>query len=391
MGERTRTATCTNATATWNYSAWSDSCIMPKSGGCAEAEAMGYGCGVQLNAQGKEVKKICDGSVCRTKTYNADGSYTSLTCRLTAAGNCEADGGIATYDANGNIISWRRCLPLPDGSGCSDYSSWGATDYTYDANGNQTSKRLCSTVAADGSCSAYSLISIRTYDANGNMTSAGSCSTVAADGSCSVYAGSRTQYTYDANGNKTSERTCKTVAADGSCSAYQSPSKYYTAYDAHGNLVTTQTCSTSCANSYKAYTYDTNGNMTSMRNCAGSAVATDGSCLTYSSSNAHWDYAYDTNGKLVSSISCFTLAGDGSCADNWSSDRYTYDANGNQTSKRYCSSANNKGTCYTYKTDISVYDDNGKLMYSYSCTSSDGSSCAGDYVPSPTIQDLGKE
>ena len=373
---------------------------------CDSAEALGFSCNITTNDQGKQVKQICQNGVCRTKTYDAEGGYTSVTCQANEDKVCTSEWVSATYDANGNKTSYRYCKTVAEDGSCSEYrgstnlmtydangnmisqrtcstvaadgscSVYKASDnydYTYDANGNRTSYRTCSTVAADGSCSAYGGGQEYTYDANGNMTSQRYCTTVAADGTCSAYSGGA-DYTYDANGNRTSQRNCSTVAADGSCSAYSGGT--YNTYDANGNQTSSRQCSTVAADgSCSAYsnssaydnTYDANGNKTSVRYC--STVAADGSCSAYSNSSAY-DYTYDANGKPTSYRQCSTVAEDGSCIAYIGGYDYTYDANGKQTSYRQCSTVAADGSCSVYSSTAYyyMYDEDGKQVSYQSCS-----------------------
>ncbi len=357
---------------------------------CDKAEAMGYSCSITEDEQGRQVKQVCtvvdNSNICRTKTYNEDGSYTRLTCKVDSSGMCDkySSGYFATYDSNGNMTSQRTCGTgrVTSAVSCSWWYSGVSYDYTYDANGNMTSQRQCSSVVPDtGKCSVYKNDDSYdyTYDVNGNMTSRWRCHTIAGDGSCSEYAGSRTDYTYDANGNMTSQRGCEAVAADGSCSAYSSSRVEYT-YDANGNKTSQRTCQTVAADgscsAYRSgidYTYDANGNMTSERVCQ--TVAADGSCSKYNLYSDNYDYTYDANGNMTSKRYCRPVAADGSCSaySNSGAYDYTYDANGNMTSQLKCSSVAGDGSCSVYSDDslgaiYYAYDDDGKEIARQYCS-----------------------
>ena len=328
---------------------------------CDAADAMGLSCNITTNEAGEQVKQICVNGFCRIKTYNEDGSYTSVTCQANNSGVCTGNWKSATYDANGNQTSTRECYTIASDGTCSKHSPW-RYDYTYDANGNMTSERFCDAVASDGTCSAYGNSEAKdyTYDANGNRTSQRRCSTVASDGTCSAYStnpGDNLYYTYDANGNRTSQQSCQTVAADGSCSKYG---------DYNGSKMT--------------YTYDANGNQLTQRNCH--TVAADGSCSVYRPTNdSHYDYTYDANGNRTSQRKCSTVASDGTCSAyaSWRYD-YTYDANGNQMFARYCSTVAGDGTCSAYggTTSVYTYDDNGKQIARQYCFGSNINTATGE-------------
>ena len=352
---------------------------------CSAAEAMGLSCNITTNEAGEQVKQICTNGICRTRTYNEDGSYTSVTCNVDNNGVCTANLYTDTYDANGNRTSQRYCQTIANDGTCSKYSTGNAYDYTYDANGKKTSERTCSTVESDGTCSKYSIYSdsnkYYTYDANGNMTSEKWCTSVASDGTCSAYDGGEYR-TYDVSGNQTSTRWCETVETDGTCSAWYSDMAFYYTYDANGNRTSTRSCimveSDGTCSEYDPwdsydYTYDANGNRTSEQWCR--TVESDGTCNEYMPGGNH-TYTYDANGNMISDRECSTVAGDGTCSAYFSNGRnydYTYDANGNMTSSRYCFDS----TCSGY---ISVqdyfYDDSGKVI--------GGGYCDGDNVNTVT-------
>ncbi len=352
---------------------------------CDKAESLGLTCSITTDAQGRNVKQMCINSVCRTKTYEEDGSYISVTCIANNDNVCIADLKAVTYDANGNKTSERKCKKMGENGSCSVYDGNGFYESTYDANGNEISKLWCTTVAENGSCARYTNGEYSTYDANGNKTSYLYCNTVAADGSCSEYRdGMSYAWTYDANGNKTSMRGC-TVANDGSCS-YDGRSGDEWTYDANGNMISKRECDilasdgscseydTGFGKSYD-YTYDANGNRTSERLC--STLETDGSCSAYAYA---YTYAYDANGNQTSSRLCSTLA-DGSCSEyvpTYQDDvaDFTYDANGNMTSKLWCGTISSDGSCSAYiYGQYSTYDANGNETFSRECETAANGNC----------------
>ncbi len=385
---------------------------------CDKAESLGLTCSITQDGQGRNVKQVCINSVCRTKTYEEDGSYTSVTCRANSNNVCNGTYSYwssVTYDANGNKTSDRSCKTIDATTGaCTAYNTSGNYDYTYDANGNRTSQRSCKTVnATTGVCTEYgtSYNYDYTYDADGNKTSQRSCQTVASDGSCSAYASGRTEWVYDENGNMTSERTCSTVnATTGACTAYSNSGYDYT-YDANGNQTSKRICQTVATNGncsvYKStdyeykkydedgnlieiaggsweyddddlvwerdgfkYTYDTNGNRAFQYRCYN--YASDGQCLEYQSSN-RWEWAYDENGNQTSQRECQTIASSGNCTSytRYNAYDYTYDANGNKTSERHCNAVNaTTGVCTGYGTSYNfdyTYDANGNMASKRSC------------------------
>ena len=228
---------------------------------CAGAEALGFTCENSFDEENNTAtKKICTGvgssRFCRTKIYNEDGSYTSVTCVAKASGVCDYYIHSATYDADGHKLTERGCSNVNSSGNCSAYSSGNHSDYTYDANGNLLSKKTCGNVNSSGNCTGYTTGDFYTYDANGNMLSQRKCSSVDVSGTCTAYSTSNAyDYTYDANGHQLTERQCKTVDNSGSCTEYYS--------------------------SRMEYTYDANGHQLTKRNCG--VVDSDGNCTSYSS------------------------------------------------------------------------------------------------------------
>ena len=355
---------------------------------CSGAEALGFTCTSDAEAG---TKKICtmvgSTNICRTKTYNEDGSYTSVTCRANNEGVCTSSWKAALYDANGIQAGQRECSTVAADGSCSVYRT--SFDYTYDTNGNILTKRYCksSTIAADASCSEYSYGDYYTYDANGNVRTQRYCSKIEADGSCSAYNGwSNFNYTYDANGNRLTERQCNqsNITANGTCNGYTSDYAYDYTYDSNGNQTSKRQCQYVASNgncngyyNYKSfYEYDTNGNMIAHRNC--NSVAADGSCNTYQNSGIN--YTYDANGNMLTERGCGNVDSSGNCTTYSYGYDYTYDANGNKTSRKSCSgSISMEGGCNRYgETYIYSYDDNGKTMYMQNCSGSNINTTTGE-------------
>lgn len=408
LGTRTRTATCGENATNWDYGAWNEStCQKLFSGGCSAAQALGYACELITDDSGKEVQRICatmSGKyICRTRAYEADGSYSSITCaayETGASGACKTgtttDAMEVTYDANGNLTFIAACNRVSsDGKSCTSYASNGPRHYTYDSDGNLLSWRRCGNAASDGSCSTYSTGGTSngydyTYDSNGNQISMRACSTISSDGTCTAYNQINSYvYTYDSNGNMLSKRRCQTLAADGTCATYASGSdsfSYDYTYDSNGNMINSASCygvtaegvcSSYYASLTSAYTYDANGNQTArLGGC--NQVASDGTCGSYSYAHV---YAYDTSGNQISQRMCKLT--NGTCSSYYTYDNYeyTYDANGNKTSERTCSSVAEDGTCSSYsRASVYFYDDKGKQISGTSCSGSNINTDTGDCI-----------
>lgn len=370
---------------------------------CDAANAMGLTCNITTNEDGQQEKKICTGlgsnRYCRTKIYNEDGSYTSVSCEADSNNECTSQWRFATYDANGLKKSTRVCNSVDSNGNCTAYG--GGTDYTYDANGNVLTQWSCSTSDSDGNCTAYgsgdyagnyeytydangNKLTERycntvdastktcavhtntgaydyTYDANGNMLTRTGCSTVdSSTGNCTAYESRRTEYMYDADGKKLSDRVCNSVDGNGNCTSWGSGYDYK--YDANGNKVATMYCSLSdsssgnCTN-YGATassnaTYDGNGKILTNRSCEKMDNST-GNCTKYRSGNyaGNYDYMYDENGNLTSQRTCSSVGSGGVCTLYYATTEYVYDDNGNQLVSQYCygSTINTAtGECITY-------------------------------------------
>ncbi len=331
---------------------------------CEDAVVLGLTCKVSTNEQGKLVKQVCVDEFCRTKTYNDDGSYTSVTCRVNSEHTCVEYTRYATYDKNGNKIFTSSCLKknLSSDGTCRVYES-GNYVFTYDEKGNKLSQIPCTKIASDGTCSKYADYgNFYTYDAAGNITSERYCTKGAkADRTCTTYnTWGNNDYTYDANGNMTSKRTCSEVGSDGKCTTYDTWGNNDYTYDANGNMISSWTCSTvgtdgKCSeySSSSFMTYDANGNRISNRDCNG--FDNDGKCTEYSQYN-NFDYTYDTAGNKTSERFCRVVGDNGICSE-YSTQRteYTYDSKGNQTSQLTCNKISPNGTCETYS-DFSYYN-----------------------------------
>ena len=355
---------------------------------CDKAIEMGFTC---TSDETTGVKKICMNRVCRTKTYNEDGSYTSVTCQTGDSGTCSANLRQARYDANGNKVTEWYCNEVSWLGSCTKYG--GGYNYTYDTNGNRLTQRQCSSVDGNsGNCTAYNTSESYdyTYDTNGNQLTMRYCSSVDSNGNCTAYSANGYNYTYDANGNKLTERFCTNRDSSGNCTAYQASSSYDYTYDANGNMLTQRQCnlvtsSGICAwydasngKSYD-YTYDANGNKLTQRQCSGGSFNTS-NCTAYKASGSY-DYTYDANGNMRIPRNCSSMDSNGNCAA-YSNDGYdsTYDANGNMLTQRYCSSVDSSGNCTAYGgTSYNyMYDENGKkIAYQY-CSGSSVNTTTGE-------------
>ena len=381
---------------------------------CDKATAMGLSCNVTTNEQGQQVKLMCTGEgankICRTKTYNEDGSYTNVTCQ--ADGNngenvCTGNLQSVTYDANGNPTSTRYCQTLSQDGTCSAWQQSGL-DLTWDEHGNQTSRKVCKAVASNGTCTLYNFGSETqwTYNEDGtSMSRQMSCNSYNSNGTCASR-GSGVEYTYDANGNQTSYRQCNTTNSSGQCSTYNSVRTSY--YDENGNQTSSYFCSGTAASSgtcgsdttyasANVYTYDANGNQVSSRNCAvGQFNRETGACSQ--SSSAGFLYTYDTNGNKTGQLRCNNVTAAGTCS-SWSSGgggsfTYAYDENGNQTRERACTSVNSSG-CTGYQTSGNrdyTYDSDGKVTSQGECqtVAGNGTCSVYSYVMEYTYDDNGK-
>ncbi len=343
---------------------------------CDKATAMGYTCEITDKEEGTKKKRICsDTGVCSVYDYNLDGSYKRTTCKVNG-NKCDTKYE-HVYNANGNEISQRFCRYVQTDGSCSVYETYDNYDYVYDTNGNQTVKRYCQTIATDGTCSSYMSNGFNyTYDANGNMISKRQCSQVATDGTCSAYSNSsNTDYTYDANGNRIYSNDCSAIKSDGTCTTYTNSYNYM--YDTNGNMTSSHQCKTvlsdgrcseytTDSNYNIYYTYDTNGNKISERHCK--TVSADGSCSAYSNSSA-MDYTYDASGNQTAARTCQTVAEDGTCSTySRYATYFKYDANGNKTSQWGCSSVSADGTCSAYSSAIKyTYDDEGNTTSRATC------------------------
>lgn len=299
---------------------------------CDKATAMGYSCNVSTNEDGQTEKQICTQiggiNICRTNTYNEDGSYTSLTCSATSENICDSSyWRTVAYDKDGKVLHEWDCLGMSTNDGvCHARNRY---DYDYDNAGNKLTQKYCAYEQEDGSCAAYTWRYDWTYDGEGNQLTKKYCST-ATDGSCTPNT-STEHYTlsYDTDGNVTSKRHCLAVEQDGSCSHYNTGG-----YD---------------------YTYNSDGKMTSEWYC--STVGSDGSCTTHS--NTRTEYTYDGNGKVLSQRTCNAIENDGSCSGySWAS-YYSYDDNGKQIASQYCGSENidsSTGTCNSYEYASVMFD-----------------------------------
>ena len=331
---------------------------------CDTAEEMGYTCSITANTAGEQVKKICQNGICRTKTYNEDGSYTSVTCTVSSDGVCTSNWKSVTYDANGNKLTQRQCSSVDSSGNCTAYATASTNyNYTYDANGNMLSQRQCYRVDSNGNCENY--LMNYNYD-----------------------------YTYDENGNRLTQRGCNVnVDNNGICTAYSANYSYDYMYDANGNMVAQRFCcgsvdiSTGNCASYSnygySYTYDANGNRLTERYCP---MDSSGNCTTYQSSNSH-DYTYDANGNMLSQRVCATVdSSTGDCTAYASSSStnydYTYDANGNKLTYRICSSVDSStGNCTAYSQNvIYTYDDNGKQITAQSCSGNNVNTTTGECI-----------
>ena len=300
---------------------------------CDKATAMGYSCNVSTNEAGQTEKQICTEiggiNICRTNTYNEDGSYTSLTCSATSENICNSSyWRTVEYDKDGKVLHEWDCLGMSTNDGvCHARNRY---DYDYDDAGNKLTQKYCQYELADGSCNAYTWRYDWTYDGEGNTTSQKYCSTVT-DGSCSPNT-STEHYTlsYDTDGNVISKRHCLAVEPDGSCSQYNN----FGGYD---------------------YTYNSDGKMATSWYC--SAVGSDGSCTTHS--NIRTEYTYDGNGNVLSQRTCNAIENDGSCSGYSSAHYFSYDDNGKQIASQYCGSENidsSTGTCNSYEYASVMFD-----------------------------------
>ena len=288
---------------------------------CNKAESMGYTCNISKNAQGQTLKQICQEmngtNICRTKTYNEDGSYTIVTCQADSNGVCTY-GRIATYDAKGNQLSRRTCTSYDSSGNCTEYNSYDSYNYTYDANGNMLTQVSCTSFDSNGGCTSYggSNSYSYVYDENGRLQMKRNCSRISSAGACLGSGDQAFIYTYDTNGNLLTQRSCIKSGSDTtpSCSNYRSGGNNDYTYDGNGNMLILRTCSqlnrstggcTTYGTTYN-YTYDTNGNLLTQRNCK--YANSIGQCTMYDqarSSAENYDYVYDDEGKLIAVQSCY--------------------------------------------------------------------------------------
>jgi len=287
---------------------------------CTGAEAAGFTCTQTVDEENNTAsKKVCiqqgTSYICRTKIYNEDGSYRSITCFANTNNNtCKGSSTVwvTNYDENGNMLSKRYCNSVNADGSCSFYNSdMGSANFTYDENGNMTSQLECSQVGSDGKCTvykpAYASNRYYTYDSNGNRTSERYCGGdyVTEDGSCSQY-GNSYEYRYNANGT-VNRLKCYGFSED-HCTSYSSGDDYY-------------------------YVYDTNGNLISQRHCT--SLRANGSCSEYASGDNE-DYTYDQNGRRTSRIICKN----GACSSISQIEEYTYDDNGTRLGYQICNGTN---------------------------------------------------
>ena len=331
---------------------------------CDAATAMGYTCNITTNEQGKQVKQICttlgtSNNYCRSRTYNKDGSYTSVTCQITSGGVCNTNWRSATYDANGNQLTERFCSTVDSSGNCTAYNTDRSYDYTYDANGNMLRQKECHLSDDSGKCTFYSYNYSYdyTYDENGNQLTQRKCGAMdTSTGACTAYSTAEAyDYTYDANGNQLMQRQCSSSGIDqnsGVCTAYSNTYNY--AYDANGNQLTQWACS---------------------------SVDSSGKCTAY---GITYNYTYDANGNKLAERKCSSVDSSGKCTAYYYGYYYTYDENGNQLTKQECYSVNSStgnctvysqynGTSYRY-----TYDDNGKQLAEQSCSGSFRNTSTGD-------------
>ena len=356
---------------------------------CSQADALGLTCQYNIDEENHTAtKKVCipQKGYCRTRTYNEDGSYTSLTCRVDNQGVCQSYQSMSTYDGKGNLLSTRGCITVTeDGTQCATYNNVSAKNYTYDTNGNKLTERTCDQVAADGTCDVYASYGNYnyTYDTNGNLIKQQYCRTATKGGGCESSGSDYTFYTY--KDNLIEMRTCNFLNSAGTgCSYYYDNSLYDSILDDNGNVIASRKCNGvmsdgSCRYDDKVrtdnydYTYDKNGNQTSALHCA--TLTADGSkCATYRTTGSYSNrfYTYDNNGNMLTARTCETLKQDGSgCVTyrtgSYSHD-YTYDANGRKLSDRTCDSVDENGNCGNYSLVVYTYDDKGKEVVSGSCS-----------------------
>lgn len=406
---------------------------------CAKAEAMGFSCNITTNEDGDQLKKICidlDGETyCRTKTYNEDGSYTSTTCKVNSEYVCTDNLKIATYNANGNPLTYRECSVVDSSGNCTVYTPSTGVDYTYDENGNQLTQRACRYLDESGNCTEYipAFSYDATYDAAGNRLSYRECTSIDSNGKCTQYDNTYNNvYTYDENGNQLTQRRCGTVdSTTGGCGLYSYREAYdyeydengnkvmqrecsdvnsstgvctaydrgvvYT-YDENGNNTTTRYCTSSNVNSSTgdctgyswsySYTYDENGNQMTMRECKAGNVGSNGTCTEYNTSGNNFNFTYDENGNQLTKRKCSTMDVSGNCTKYMAyptsnDDDYTYDAKGNVLTRRRCQTVNSStGACTAYKgtTYVYTYDDNGKRLAEQRCSGSNLNTSTGECI-----------
>ena len=259
---------------------------------CNKADAMpGYTCLMDTNAQGKTVKKVCtevNGSnICRFKTYNEDGSYTSVTCKTDGEGNCTTTG------------------------------SRSATEVTYDADGNKVMERICpreynintGTCGVSGAVYEWASYTGVVYEYDGNTVRKYACERP----TCSSEAyKSFTEDTYDDAGHKLTERACKSYS-NHECTNWGSTT-FYT-YD--GDLLTSSGPDESGAirKGTTVYSYNTAGQLTSKRTCG--FYDTRSGCYGW---NDERTFEYDENGRLSKEIE----------TKNGNYYEYVYDDEGNR-------------------------------------------------------------
>ena len=126
-----------------------------------------------------------------------------------------------------------------------------------------------------------------------------------------------------------------------------------------------------CTNGFcRTQTYNEDGSYTSVTCTADS----NGVCTSNLKKTT-----YDANGNITSQRTCSTVAADGTCSAYSSGNDYTYDENGNKTAQRYCSTLTSDGTCSSYSSGHDyTYDANGNLLSQRRCATvtADGSRCA---------------
>lgn len=201
---------------------------------CAGADTLGYDCNVTTNEEGKKVKSVCVmdwgeySKLCRTKTFNEDGSYRSVTCYEESFedGVCKDNYGWVNYDSEGRQVSLYDYGNYGSGHGqvLIDYPN--GKSYVQECGGYPSALNEAGT-ACSGEVTGFGTEVI--YE-NGKLMSEIYCDSIQSDGTCASYnqwGGWRNDYVYDGDQLLGVER-CYQTNNSGECTGSATSSEYYT-------------------------------------------------------------------------------------------------------------------------------------------------------------------